>query len=71
MQNCMKSLVKSVQQNKIVKFVQQNKIVKFVQQYKIKSLIQEEILQSLTIIWPNGPIFIMFWNCSYISLNVK
>ena len=25
----------------------------------------------LTIIWPNGPIFMMFWNCSYMSRKLK
>ena len=24
-----------------------------------------------TIIWPNGPIFMMFWNCSYMSRSVN
>ena len=25
----------------------------------------------LTMIWPNGPIFMMFWNCSYMSRKLK
>lgn len=25
----------------------------------------------LTMIWLNGPIFMMFWNCSYISRSVN
>ena len=35
--------------------------------FLLKQLLEEQ----LTIIWLKGPIFIMFWNCSYISRSVN
>jgi len=41
------------------------------QHIHIKELRCTHRQQLFTMIWPNGPIFMIFWNCSYMSRNVN